>query len=120
MGFSVGFRMGPVRVSNKGISAGVSAGPFSYSGFRRWGGQSYSRRSGRGGGEVVVVERPTPEAPSPFPGWTTYAEYLDLASREHLAEVEAILAVDPFGVCPPTPTGRELDEAAVRIYRERK
>jgi hypothetical protein len=44
MGFSVGVRMGPVRVSNKGISAGVSAGPVSYSGFRRWGGRAPARR----------------------------------------------------------------------------
>jgi hypothetical protein len=48
MGFSVGVRMGPVRVSNKGISAGVSAGPVSYSKFARWGGRPSSRSSTAG------------------------------------------------------------------------
>ncbi len=81
------------------------------------------RHSGGGGGgggsRTVYVERPAPGAPRPFRGWDEYSEYLDLAGREHLAAVEAVLAVDPFGACPPSPTGRELNEAAVRIYRER-
>jgi hypothetical protein len=62
MGFSVGFRVGPVRVSNKGISAGVSAGPFSYSGFTPWGGRSSgggSRGGGGGGTRVRYIERLT-------------------------------------------------------------
>lgn len=37
MGFSIGGSIGPLRVSTKGVGVGVSAGPVSVSGYRRWG-----------------------------------------------------------------------------------
>ena len=58
MGFSVG--IGPVRVSRRGISAGVGIGPVSYGKFMPWGGRSYSGGRGGGGGtRTIYVERLT-------------------------------------------------------------
>jgi hypothetical protein len=109
MGFSVGVRMGPVRVSNKGISAGVSAGPVSYSGFHRWGGRSYSHGGGSRGGYVVAAG---PEPGGPFRNWAHFSECLHLAEREHMAKVHAAIAAGT--TVPPVPSSAALQAAARR------